>query len=464
MRISKKRQSFRALPAFCFIAVIAFVLCGGGYSAEEMGTVQFSAPPIQDLKGENRTVPDLFHLGRLYKDHRYFELRDAVKSMRGTSSREFEFYKGAVDNIFNRIDSAIAHLWNYLDSAQAAVAAAGLPAGRDLALEKEAWILLADSYWRSGRFRKSAEAQRVILERFGTTLDAGEKTNRESQAILWSALADSPPQSVDIPKDSSISMENGQFPIRIKDRTYYFAYDTGASLSVLYLSAATELGLALLGQGAKIQSATGRWIESKLAVVPELQLGEAVIRNAAFLVLPDDFFPVRRVREGVERRGLIGVPILTALKEISETRDGILIIPASPDTRPLENMCFFGSKPITEIGHRGARLLFCVDTGSSRTFLYPPFFRRYQEEIESRTNPVPVKMGGVGGERTVTMRILDGFTFQAGGRDLALRKVDLHIEVTNSNSEIFDGVIGRDVLKQCSRMTFNFESMSFVLE
>ena len=44
---------------------------------------------------------------------------------------------------------------------------------------------------------------------------------------------------------------------------------------------------------------------------------------------------------------------------------------------------------------------FSYDTGAN----YPSFFRRYREEIQSRTKPVSAKMGGVGGERTVVMHI-----------------------------------------------------------
>jgi hypothetical protein len=40
----------------------------------------------------------------------------------------------------------------------------------------------------------------------------------------------------------------------------------------------------------------------------------------------------------------------------------------------------------------------------------------------------------------------------------------VHTQVTHSLTDIFHGRVGLDVLKQCSRMTFNFESMSFVLE
>jgi hypothetical protein len=259
-------------------------------------------------------------------------------------------------------------------------------------------------------------------------------------------------------------MENRHFPVRIMGRIFYFTYDTGASLSVLYQSAAEELGLALLGQGIKIQSATGKLVDTRLAVVPEMRLGEAVIRNAVFLVLPDASFRLREVRGGIERRGLIGAPVLIALKEITETRDGRLIIPASPKHRPVQNMCFFGTKPIIEAVHRGARLLFFVDTGASTTHLYPGFFCLYRGEIQSRTKSVPVRMSGVGDERMVRMHILDEFAFKAGGRDIALRKVMVHTQVTHSITDIFHGRIGLDVLAHFLRMTFNFESMSFILE
>ena len=396
-------------------------------------------------------------LNQLYKKHQYFELRDAVESMKDLPAPEMEFYRGAVDEVFNRLDSAIAHLQDYLEGDAAA-------ARFDPPLAQEAYALLRDAYRRAGQYGKSVEIRRLVLERYGTGTEAAAKDDRSTHGAIWSALADVPPQTVEILGPSDIAMKNRHFPVRIKDRTYYFAYDTGASLSVLDQSAAEELGLALLGQGIKIQSATGKMVDARVAVVPEMRLGEAVIRNAVFLVLPDDSFPGRRGRDGVESRGLIGTPVLAALKEITETRDGHLIIPASPQPRPVQNMCFFGTKPIIEVVHRGARLLFFVDTGASATQLYPTFFRLHRGEIQARTQPVLVRLAGVGDERTVRMYVLDEFDFQAGGRDLALRSVMVHTQVTHSLTEIFHGRIGLDALAHFSRMTFNFESMSFVLE
>jgi len=389
-------------------------------------------------------------------ENRYFELRDAVDLMRGAPEPEMEFYRGAVDEVFNRLDSAIAHLWSYLEG--------GAAAGLRRPLAQEAFALFRDAYRREGQYRKSAEIKRLVLERYGAGPDAGEKADHRSQNGIWPALADVPPQTVEILGESDIAMDNRSFPVRIKDRIFCFGYDTGSTFSVLYQSAAEELGLGLLGQGIKIQAATGKRLAARLAVVPEMRFGQAVIRNAVFLVLPDDSFRMRQAQNGVGRRGLIGASVLAALREITETRDGRFIIPASPQPRPVQNMCFFGTKPIIEVVHRGARLLLFVDTGALSTSFYPAFFRLYRGEIQSRTKPVQITMCGVGDERTVSTYILDEFDFKAGGRDFALRKVIVHTQVTHYITDIFHGRIGLDVLKQCSRMTFNFESMSFVLE
>ncbi len=444
---SRKIPSCRALAPILIVCPLLISSAAGNWAGQSART---------SYGRHNGADHPISLLERLYKNHRYFELRDAVESMKDLPSPEMEFYRGAVDDFFNRLDSAVAHLQNYLEG--------GAAAGLDPPLAQEAYALLRDAYGRAGQYRKTAEIRRLVIERYGTGLDAGKKGNRQSQSVIWSALADVPPQTVEVLGDSDIAMENRHFPVRIMDRIFYFTYDTGASLSVLCQSAAEELGLALLGQGIKIQSATGKLVDTRLAVVPEMRLGEAVIRNAVFLVLPDASFRLRKVRGGIERRGLIGAPVLIALKEITETRDGRLIIPASPQPRPVQNMCFFGTKPIIEVVYRGERLLFFVDTGASTTHLYPAFFRLYRGEIQSRTKPVPVSMFGVGDERTVSMHILDEFAFQAGGRDLALRTVPVHTQVTHSITSIFHGRIGLDVLAHFSRMTFNFESMSFVLE
>jgi len=62
------------------------------------------------------------------------------------------------------------------------------------------------------------------------------------------------------------------------------------------------------------------------------------------------------------------------------------------------------------------------------------------------------------------MHVLDELAFQAGGRDISLKKVMVHTQVIHYRTDIFDETTGLDALWQCSRMTLNFESTSFILK
>jgi hypothetical protein len=421
-----------------------------------LNAVAPAAGPSQPKPGGPSRPSTASELRRLYDEERLFELRDAVTAGTGEADPDLEFFRGAVDAAFNRMDSAVRRLRSYLDS--------GANSGTARAMAREAWILLADAYRRTGRYRDSAEAQRRILALFAADLDSREKANRQNQALLWSALADVPPMTVDVPEDVSIRLDNRLFPVTIQERAIESAYDTGSSLSVLYASAARELALPLLGEGAKVQSGTGQWIDSRLTVVPELRLGRAVIRNAVFLVLPDEDFPVRTTADGRRRRGLIGAPVLNALREISETSDGRLFIPAAPQPRGDANMFFYGYQPVVEAKAGGERVRLVVDNGSAVTYLYPPYFRRHQKDLEAGSMAREIRMGGAGGERALRVHVMERLPLLVGGRDLVLHKVMVHAEVTNSVTEIFDGTLGRDILAPGMKATISFESMRFLLE
>ena len=156
--------------------------------------------------------------------------------------------------------------------------------------------------------------------------------------------------------------------------------------------------------------------------------------------------------------------ILEAFREFTETAAGELLIPARPRSPSPQNMCFSGFMPVVEAFHRGSRLGLCLDTGAATTVLFPPFYRHHRGAIDARAGLRVARVEGVGRSRTVRVRILDEFAFRAGGRDLTLRKVMVQTEASHADSRSFHGILGVDILSQCSRMTLNFVSMSFILE
>lgn len=397
----------------------------------------------------------LAHLVRLYENLRFFELREAVAGMADNRAVAMEFFRGAVAVAFNRLEPAVEALRDYLE------AAADLT---PRSLTRESLTLLAEAYSRQGRYGDAARAHRLILERFSAGLDRAHKAHFEDQYNLWSALAGTPPQTIELGNGATIRMTNRYFPARIGDREYLVGTDTGSNVSVIYESLANEQSIPLVGRDIKVQTVTGKTIIGRAGVVREIRIGPIVVRNVVVLVLPDSFFRSSSPRTGVERRALLGMPVLAALGELTETRAGDLIIPARPAHRSAGNMCFFGSMPVVEVLHRGTRLSLCLDTGSPTTYLYPPFFRRYRGEIQARSRPRVSLLHGVGNERSVEIRILDRFAFETDGRSVAMDKVPVQTVVTHADSRRFFGTLGTDVLRKCRRMTVNFESMSFILE
>jgi len=416
----------------------------------------FAALAAAVLPASPEIIPDpLERVSSLFAEGRYFELQEALSALNNDSPAETEFYRGAVDQVFNRLDSAVLRLEKYLRNAENRA----VPR-RD----KEARLLLADAYYRQGRYGESAEAYRQILARYGPTLDAAEKDGCENQAGFLETLAKFPAPSVSVKDDTTIGMTDRRFPVQVGARTVQFEYDTGSSVSVLSWSAAATLSVPMQGPPVKIQTGTGEWVDGRVGIVPEMRMGSVIIRNAAFLILPDETFLPMKLQPGDKRGGLLGMPLLTALKEFTETRDGDLIIPARPRPRIGQNMGLSGFRPFVEVLYRGERLYLCLDTGADKTVLYPPFFRLYQAWIKNRTRPRKTLVDAFGGSRAVPIYMLDEFAFTSGQKSLALRRVSVQTKATHAGSRVFHGNLGLDILRQCARITFNFESMSFILE
>lgn len=402
-----------------------------------------------------RTSGAVERLARLYEECRFFELRDGLASHEADRSPDVEFFRGVVDQVFNRLEPAVLRLRGFLEATRDAP---------PRMLTKEALVLLADTYRRLGRYGEAAACFRETLARLGHRIGADERAGYENQFEVWSSLAGVPPTVAEVAADATIRMTNRLIPVQVGGRAFFAGYDTGANLSVLFGSAAEELAVPVSGPALRIQTGTGDPVEGRLAVVPEMRLGPVVVRNAVFIVLPDKRFPSSGGDPGLARLGLLGSPVLVALREFTETGSGDLLVPARPRSRSPENMCFHGFMPVVEAVHRGARLRLCLDTGASATSLFPPFYKRFRGEINSRARARQSSVKSVGESRVVPVRVLDWFAFRAGGKDFALRRVMVQTEVTHADSRSFHGAIGVDILSLCSRMTLNFESMTFVLE
>lgn len=396
------------------------------------------------------------HLKSLYDGKQYFDLRDALLTSGADRSTELLFYRGVVSNKFNRPQESIAQLRSYLREAGESA---------DAGVAKECYELLAANYVKTYQYRRAAEAYRTLLTKFGNRLDAKETADAENSAKLWGALGHVPRQTVTFKGDTRIQAapvgKSQKFPVEANGRKVSIVVDTGANLSTAAASFAGKLGLRIIDATIEVGSITGNKVKARLGVAPKMKIGNATVRHAVFLVMDDKdlSFP-----DGFRIDGLIGFPVVSALREVTFGRGGEVVIPARPRGRGEQNMCLEHLTPVVAATHRGRRLAFTFDTGANTTLLYPPFYRAYEDEIKAKYSPQADRIAGAGGFKELTAYRLPEFALTVSGREARLARVKLLAEPTIDKSRYFYGNIGQDGIGQFERMTINFETMSVVFE
>ena len=197
--------------------------------------------------GAKRSVPPS-DLGTLYRTHRWFELREAVKRVKGPL-----LYHGAVAAAFNDPQRAEAILRKVIQSAPHSEQA------------YEAYKLLTHVHLQTGQYRR---LRSVLAE--GRAALPSKVDLRQEQTEL-APFRDLPDQRI-VKSLPSTLRHHGDIFIRVsingKAADYFF--DTGAALCIVGESEARRLGLTLHETAGNIGTSTGRRARFRTGVARDL--------------------------------------------------------------------------------------------------------------------------------------------------------------------------------------------------
>lgn len=392
-------------------------------------------------------------LARLYDETRFLELK-ALVDPRPANTPDLLFFKGMVARAFNRPAESAAYL-----SALLRVAGGRLTPS----VSRDTLLGLSDDYWRLGRYAEAADLRdkaRPVLE---TSANRAELAAFDSITALWRAMTGAPPQTVEIPGDTEIALtEAGDVPVEIAESVVPLLPDTGSSLSMIVRSDAERLGLRILDITAEIGTSTGKIIKARPCLVPEIRLGRVTIRNAVFLVVPEEMLYFPEIR--TQRRGLMAFPLLSALKELTFTRDRRLVVSAPPRLQGPANIYLVNTDPVVEADYEGRRLQLFLDTGAFSTELFPRFFKAFEMDIRRRGLYTPVQIEGVGTRAREAVYLLKGLRFRVAGVDVDFdRALPVLTRTTGESTDTFDGSFSLDLLTGREALTINYESMRLTL-
>jgi predicted aspartyl protease len=323
--------------------------------------------------------------------------------------------------------------------------------------------MLADNYLKTYQYQKAAEAYTVALNKFAHKLDAERKSDFENSQRLCRALSKVPPQTVVFTGNSVIKKnQGGRYPLEINGQKISLGFDTGANLSVITSSLAKKLALRQINALIDVVAVAGNKVKAKLAVAREIKIGNAIIHNVVFLVFEDKDLYISEANFQID--GLVGFPVVEALREITFVRDGEIHIPAASAQGGEQNMCLDGLSPLIAGWFEGKRLIFALDTGASGSTLYPPFYHEYEDVIKAQYEKHIERVRGVGGYKEIKSYLAKNIVMRFSGRSARFAQIPILTEHTTGNSRHFYGNLGQDLIKQFEKMTLNFEMMSIVFE
>ncbi|HEX6371699.1 MAG TPA: pepsin/retropepsin-like aspartic protease family protein [Longimicrobium sp.] len=410
-----------------------------------------AAPAAGPAPAAPVAAADAERLAELYRRQDCFGLRDALAGMRGGAV--VDFYRAAAAVAFNRPEEAIAELRRFLHTPEAAA---------DPARRQAAYELLGDAYVRTFRYAEAAEVYAALAD--DASADSAGRENAANVRGLWGALAGTPAQTVEAPGLVRLATTRDRanlVNVRVESggESIDFVYDTGANLSTVTASTARELGFRVLDDSVRVGSITGGNSYARVAVAPELRIGGATVRNAAFLVFPDNALAFPQI--GYQIRGIVGFPVIAGFGATTLTRGGELVLGDTADAGAAgeQNLCLRGLMPLVAAEHAGERLHFGFDTGAQTTALYPPFHAARREAVEAGGEPSTVQVGGAGGMRQVRAYTLSPLVLRIGGREATVPQVRVYVEPTSGDSDRLFGNIGQDVIRQFESMTLDFRRM-----
>jgi len=325
-----------------------------------------------------------------------------------------------------------------------------------------------NNHERLFEYAKVAKTVSEMRDKFKSSLDSLEDANLENNFNFYNPLKNIPRQELVIESDVTIQMERDKANLLnvetfFLDEKINMIFDTGANISVVRKSYVEKLGMKLIESDFSVGSATGIKVKSELALAEEFKIGDIIIKNAIFMVLKDEdlSFPLPG---GYEIYGIIGYPIIEAMKEIHFTKDNQLYIPKNPIEYSLNNMAIDGLIPIIKTIHKGDVMPFQLDTGAQITSLYHPFYKKFESDIVANNEKTKFGSGGAGGAVEYEGYMLNNIQLNIADNEATLNGLRLHIEKIKEDEVELYGNLGQDYITQFDKMILSFEYSSIVFK
>ncbi len=394
---------------------------------------------------------DLSRLRELEEKNRFFELRRELERA-APDGNDVLYYRAVTAGRFGREKTAIIQLRAFL-------AAKPTPE-----IARKAHEEMAAALVRIGLYGEAARewSEALLL----TPQTDNQRADNENSRVLYDSLRGVAPQTIefgpDVPMDAQHNrVGSWDVPVEVNGQKGEGIFDTGANISTLSESEAARLGLAVRETRAYVGGSTEKKNPLRLAVAADLHFGPAHLRNVVFLVIADQALYVGPLKYQI--RGILGLPVLRALRKVGISGQGRITIDRSPaDASGNPNLFFDELTPIVEVQHGNRQLQMFLDTGANKSDLYPSFRVAMGEQELAKLKNKKQNTAGAGGAIKLRTQIIPSLRIEILGRPVDIPNAGLRTSQPAGTPGLRDGVIGMDALS--GGFTIDFQTMQLQLE
>ncbi|MGE5360745.1 MAG: retropepsin-like aspartic protease [Bacteroidales bacterium] len=431
--------------AACAVLVVSLF----AHAPAQPSRAQVPSRAPTDLRAPRETGLDA-----LVKNFEFSELASAVAAM--PASDERDYFAGILANRQGRV----AESARLLERALAAPWSAQAPAERAAV----ALRTLADDYVKLYRYRDAAQKLALLLRSFSSTLDKAELDSTQDDYNTFRLLEQAPPQTVsfngpiNLATHRNATLNTIDAKLTVNGVAESWILDTGANTTAVSAGFARRLGVPVSTEKAQTKGITGAENDLRAAILPELTLGGATVRNVVLIVLDDESFNVPVGRGHYQINAVLGYPVLQALQRVTFTDDGRMLAgPESPGAKAGATLYMKELMPLVECAVAGRPVLFSFDTGADRSLFSARYYKEFPGQFKGMS-PRPYAFGGAGGVKRVAAHYLPQVQLGVGATTVTLHDVPVVPPLGTDTDKVF-GNLGRDVTDPYRSFTIDFEHM-----
>lgn len=312
------------------------------------------------------------------------------------------------------------------------------------------------------QYKKAAITGTHLLEHFRSFYTKQELEEEKQALLIWKTLANAAMQTISRPDTTIIPLQRDiaglwTVPVTAKDSTYDFVFDSGAGLSVVTESYAKLIGVRTFhGTIVPIRSGvTGLETPAKPGIAPLLKLENMVIRNAVFLVFPDEALSF--ANGAYKIKGIIGFPVIKEMGVLHFTGDELMATKNDQSSFSSSNMIIDQLKPVIYLKYGNDLLPFTFDSGAKTSIFSDVFYKRYKRQLQRTGIPSIETLGGASGEVALQTLEMPELKLYCLDKKIVLKKIPVSKEPISTTGEIYYGNIGQDVITQFKTMVINFK-------